>query len=372
MKQNIFKDLSIYKNKRVLITGHTGFKGSWLTIWLLELGAEIIGISNEEHDTEGIFQQAKLKEKIKHIIADVTDLSMMKLIFDLYRPEIIFHLAAQPLVLKSYEQPQETFNSNVMGTVNLLECIRTSPSVKAAIMITSDKCYKNKEWIYGYRENDELGGTDPYSASKSCAEIVINSYSESFLKKNISIASTRAGNVIGGGDWSLNRIVPDVIKALEKNEKIILRNPTYVRPWQHVLEPLEGYLLLGSKLYSDKKYSGAWNFGPSQDTYFTVQELVENLIELWGSGSWQEQKEESPKETKLLSLDSRKAQLELNWESKLNFKDTTILVIEWYKQYKTEDVYTLCKRQIDFYSNFQHEQTNIDKMEKIEINSKII
>ncbi len=371
-KHHTSKELDIYKNKRILITGQTGFKGSWLTVWLLELGAEIIGISNEDGNKEGIFQQAKLNKKITALHADIRNLSQLKPIFTQYQPDIVFHLAAQALVLKSYDEPLATFETNILGTANILECIRNTLSVKAAVIITSDKCYKNKEWLHGYRETDELGGSDPYSASKSCAEIITQSYVASFLQGKVNIATTRAGNVIGGGDWSKDRIVPDIIKALQKNSPIPIRNPNAIRPWQHVLEPLYGYMLLGSRLYTNPSYNGAWNFGPPTQSIVTVQEIVEKMSSIWGSGSWENKSSiQSPPETKILNLDSTKSQLLLNWTPKLDLTTSLQLVVDWYKQYQQIDAYTLCQKQIADYMSLNQEiknQNNSNQCNKEEEN----
>lgn len=347
-------DLDWYRKKRVLITGHTGFKGSWLTLWLKELKAEIIGVSIDDGAPEGVFQLANLKNKITHFTADVNDISRLKSIFEQYQPEIVFHLAAQALVMKSYENPVDTFQTNILGTAKVLECIRNCSAVKAAVIITSDKCYKNKESKKGYVETDELGGMDPYSASKSCAEIIIQSYAASFFDGKIPLASTRAGNIIGGGDWAEDRIIPDAIRALQMNRPIPVRNPTFVRPWQHVLEPVAGYLQLGATLYNDQAYSGAWNFGPSSHSLVPVQEVAAQLISLWGNGSWKHHQDSRPyPETKLLSLDSHKAQQQLGWVSKLGFSAALKLTAEWYKQYREQDVYDLCQQQINFYQGYQ-------------------
>ena len=268
---------NVYKNKTVLVTGHTGFKGSWLSIWLRELGANVIGYALDPYTEKDNFVLAKLEDKITDIRGDIRDKKNLKEVFDKYKPEFVFHLAAQPLVRLSYENPIETYEINVMGTINVLECIRETPETKIGIMITTDKCYENKEQIWGYRETDPLGGYDPYSSSKGAAEIAISSWRNSFFnpkdyeKHKKSIASVRAGNVIGGGDWSLDRIIPDCIRALEKDEAISIRNPKAIRPWEHVLEPLNGYLLLGQKMYEEpSKYCEGWNFGPNLDSIVSV------------------------------------------------------------------------------------------------------
>src|SRR3989344_1138565 len=349
---NLFDDL--YKDKVVLVTGHTGFKGSWLALWLKELGATVVGLSLDNGYDDGIFKQAKLAENIIHINGDVRDLQNLKAIFDLYKPEFVFHLAAQAIVRESYNDLVTTFHTNVLGTMNVLECLRFCPSVKAAVMVTSDKCYKNKEVVYGYREDDELGGSDPYSASKGSAELVIASYRHSFFSNGMretNIASVRAGNVIGGGDWSQDRIIPDAVKALLHGHSIPVRNPHSRRPWQHVLEPVYGYLLLGSKLYQDKYYCGSWNFGPGTQSVITVQALVENIVCKWGSGSWIDasKDDETRKEAGMLNLDSSKAALFLNWKPRLDIDEALRLVVDWYKNYKKRDVQELCLEQINYF-----------------------
>ena len=256
---------NFYKDKTVLLTGATGFKGSWMALWLYEMGANVIDYSLAPLTDEDHFNLLKLENKITHIQGDILDLNKLTDVFNKYNPEIVFHLAAQALVRLSYDNPKLTFDTNVAGSVNVLEAIRASDSVRSFVYVTSDKAYKNKEWTWGYRENDELGGHDPYSASKAAAEIVFSSYNDSFFSKkaDIGVGTVRAGNVIGGGDWALDRIIPDCIRSLRANKPIVIRNPHATRPWQHVLEPLSGYLLLGMKLYQDPdNYSGAWNFGP--------------------------------------------------------------------------------------------------------------
>lgn len=346
-------DLGIYHGRKILVTGHTGFKGSWLTLWLTKLGAKVIGFSLDEGDSQGLFQRAALQEKVTHIIGDVRNGESIKEIIALHQPEFVFHLAAQPLVRESYEQPRATFHTNVLGTVHVLEAIREVSSVKAAILVTSDKCYKNKEWVWGYREHDELGGHDPYSASKACAEIVINSYINSFFQQayHPAIASVRAGNVIGGGDWARDRIVPDCVRALLADKPVPVRSPGAIRPWQHVLEPLGGYLLLGSRLWRNHDGIGNWNFGPDLYSIVSVQELVEKIIHQWGVGSWEHTNAPSIKqETHVLSLDYSKAKFLLQWTPRLTLDQAIILTVDWYKNFQTNDTYTLCSQQIDVYS----------------------
>ena len=330
---NIYNN--IYKGKTVLITGDTGFKGSWLTIWLLSLGAKVIGYSLEPKTEKDNFKICNLDKEIVHINGDIRDYKLLLSVFFKYKPEIVFHLAAQALVLKSYEDPQYTYDTNIMGTVNVFEAVRYTPSVKVAINVTSDKCYENQEWLYGYREVDPMGGKDPYSASKGASEIITSSYLHSFFNKKgtANVASVRAGNVIGGGDWSENRIFPDCVKALMKNKPIVIRNPESVRPWQHVLEPLSGYLTLGSLLYmGGKKYSGAWNFGPLSKNMVSVRRLVEETIRQWGSGKYIiEHNQDNNPEAGLLQLDISKAVNKLNWCPVLDFIQTVTFSIEEYR-----------------------------------------
>ena len=324
---------SVYKDKTVLVTGDTGFKGSWLAIWLKELGANVIGYSLNPGTEEDNYVVCGLARKITHIDGDIRDQHSLKSVFDEYKPDIIFHLAAQSLVLESYNDPVETYSTNVMGTVNILEVIRHIDSVRAVVVVTTDKCYENRECDYGYRETDRLGGKDPYSASKAACEIVINSYLQSFfnLENTVSVASARAGNIIGGGDWAENRIIPDCIRSLRKDEPIIVRNPQSVRPWQYILEPLSGYLKLGACLYKDgKEYSGAWNFGP-KDT-ITVKGLVDEVIDKWGQGELSISAQSNQNlEANLLYLDISKALDELEWEPKLNIAESVKYTIDQYK-----------------------------------------
>ena len=336
---------NIYKDKKVIITGDTGFKGSWLAIWLLNLGADVVGISMPPQNSRDNYVVCGLSERITHIDQDIRDYDALRKIFDEYSPEIVFHLAAQTIVLEGYQDPLKTFSTNFMGTVNVLEAIRHTESVKAGVIITTDKCYENREWVYGYRETDRLGGNDPYSASKAACEMAIASYTYSFFNDDSStnIASVRAGNVIGGGDWAENRIIPDCIRALENDEPIIVRNPYAVRPWQHVLEPLSGYLKLGFLLYTDaKEFTGPWNFGPSSKNMVTVRELAEKIIENWGHGEILCQSENNKfSEANLLHLDISKAVNKLKWQPKLDFDDTVSYTIDEYKvdEMKREEIY---------------------------------
>jgi CDP-glucose 4,6-dehydratase len=327
--------LDFYKNKKILVTGATGFKGSWLCLWLNMLGADVIGTGLKKN-SQKLFFQLGLEKKIKLYYLDVREYQKLKKIITKHRPTLIFHFAAQPLVRESYRLPVETFEINIMGTVNVLDIARKSNFVKSLICVTTDKVYENKNWLWGYRENDKLGGDDPYSASKAAAEIAIESYRKSFfLKKNITgVASVRAGNVIGGGDMSKDRIIPDCIKNLLIKKDIIIRNPDANRPWQHVLEPVYGYLLLAQKLYYDpKKYSDSFNFGPLTTSILSVKNLVKTIIKIWGEGSLRIKKiKTQPKEQQLLQLNLDKSMQKLNWKPVFTLQDTIEVSIYWYRE----------------------------------------
>ena len=342
--------------KRILVTGHTGFKGSWLSIWLHELGAEVVGVALDPYSEKDNYILSGIGRKIKaDIRADIRDGQIMKEIFAEYQPEIVFHLAAQPLVRLSYTIPVETYETNVMGTINVMEAARVTDSVKVMVMITSDKCYENREQIRGYRENDPMGGYDPYSSSKGAAEIAINSWRRSFFnpadygkKHHIAIASARAGNVIGGGDWAKDRIVPDCIRALEADKSIEIRSPKAIRPWQHVLEPLSGYMLLASKMLQEPtKYCEGWNFGPESEGVRTVWDVATMLTKCYGRGELKDVLDPNAlHEANLLMLDISKAKFQLGWEPRTNIDQCCQLTADWYKRYQTEDVYHLCVEQI--------------------------
>lgn len=350
---------NFYRGKRVLVTGHTGFKGSWLSIWLHELGAEVIGVAKEPFSERDNFVLSEIGKKIKtDIRADIRDGEKIKEIFAEYQPEIVFHLAAQPLVRLSYEIPVETYETNVMGTINIMEAIRSTDSVKVGVMITTDKCYENRELIWGYRENEPMGGYDPYSSSKGAAEIAISSWRRSFFnpadygkKHHVSLASVRAGNVIGGGDWALDRIIPDCIKSIEAGELIAIRNRTAVRPWQHVLEPLSGYMLLATKMWDNPtKYCEGWNFGPRAESISTVWDVASRLAASYGRGELNDMSDPNAvHEANLLMLDISKAKFRLGWEPRMNIDQCIDLVADWYKRYKTMDVYSLCVEEIERY-----------------------
>jgi CDP-glucose 4,6-dehydratase len=348
----------IYKNKKVLVTGHTGFKGSWLAIWLKELGADVIGYSLDPPGTPNNFQSSKLEEKISHVHGDILDPDRLTATFQKYQPEFVFHLAAQPLVRLSYDEPKLTFDTNIGGTVNVFEAVRKTASVKVLVNITSDKCYENREWIWGYRENDPMGGHDPYSASKGCAELVFGAYLKSFFSpkalkgRSIGAASVRAGNVVGGGDWGKDRLVPDCIRALSEGRAIEIRNPRAVRPWQHVLEPLGGYLQLGAALLRDsEEYSGVWNFGPDDSSHLTVAEMADRLIQYWGAGSWKDLSDpHALHEAMLLKLNCDKAHARLRWHGVFCIDECLRMTASWYKDFYAEgqakDMYPFCVEQI--------------------------
>lgn len=348
---------NFYSGKRILVTGHTGFKGSWLSIWLHELGAEVAGVALDPFTERDNYVLSGIGNKIEaDIRADIRDGEKIKEIFAEYQPEIVFHLAAQPLVRLSYDIPVETYETNVMGTINIMEAIRATDSVKVGVMITTDKCYENKEQIWGYRENEHMGGYDPYSSSKGAAEIAISSWRRSFFnpadygkKHHVSLASVRAGNVIGGGDWALDRIIPDCIKAIEAGEPIAIRNKTAVRPWQHVLEPLSGYMLLASKMWDEPtKYCEGWNFGPRAESISTVWEVASKLIGNYGKGELKDMSDPNAvHEANLLMLDISKAKFKLGWGPRMNINECIALVVDWYKKYKTENVYNLCVEEIE-------------------------
>lgn len=339
-----------YKGKKVLVTGATGFKGSWLCSWLIELGAKVLGTGFNPNNNDKLFARLDLKKKIKYKTLDVRNFKGLKKLINSFKPQLIFHLAAQPLVYESYLKPFETFNVNFNGTLNILEISRHCKSIRSIIIVTSDKCYDNIGKKKGYSENDKLGGVDPYSASKASAEIITNSYYKSFFsKKNrCGISTVRAGNVIGGGDWSKNRLVPDCIRSLQKKQEIKLRNPDFTRPWQHVLEPLKGYLILAKHQYFyPKKYSSAWNFGSNDSSIVPVKKIAKLIVKYWGSGKVGFKKNNFH-EQKILQIKSIKAKKKLKWKQTYNINQSVKVTTEWY--YKTnlkdEDAASVTKSQI--------------------------
>lgn len=326
--------LEIFRGRRVLVTGDTGFKGSWLCLWLHQLGAEVLGYALPPEGAKDHYNLLGLDNFIQHVTGDIRDFAAVKNAFDKFQPEILFHLAAQPLVRYSYVEPKLTLDTNISGSVNILEAARQCDSLKAIVCVTSDKCYRNNEWIWGYRENDELGGHDPYSASKAAAELVFSAYQDSFFhaRPDFGAATVRAGNVIGGGDWAADRIVPDAIRALQAGEGIFLRNPNSTRPWQHVLEPLSGYLLTAANLMNEpKRFTGAWNFGPNAESIRTVKDLSEMIVAEWGSGRIEiEQQLNAPHEANLLHLNCDKAYQLMRWKPKWDVSRAISETVAWY------------------------------------------
>jgi CDP-glucose 4,6-dehydratase len=347
-----------YQDRKVLITGHTGFKGSWLALWLESIGAKVIGYSLDPPTDPSIFQASGLSELILDIRGDILDRVRVFEVVKKYRPEYIFHLAAQPLVRFSYKYPLDTFNVNVMGTTNILEAVRILPYPVTCVCITSDKCYANRECNYAYQETDPLGGYDPYSASKAAAELVISSYRKSFFgsttEPQVSLSSVRAGNIIGGGDWAEDRIVPDCVRALVRGDPIEIRNPDAVRPWQFVLDPLFGYLWLAMKMGEEpEKYADAWNFGPDYSNAVDVRTLTEKILREWGSGTWKvpSQNEHAPHEAGYLKLDSTKSMVRLGWKPAYAIDEAVQKTIEWYREFYKEnnDIYKFSLQQVRTY-----------------------
>lgn len=338
-------DAAFWSGKHVFLTGHTGFKGGWLSIWLASMGAKVTGYALAPNTTPNFYGAVKVESDLeKSNIADIRDLDKLQKAMAEARPEIVIHMAAQPLVRYSYVNPVETYAANVMGTVHLLESIRALDCVRAAVIVTTDKCYENKEWAWGYREHEPMGGHDPYSNSKGCAELVTNAYRQSYFspekysEHKLGIASARAGNVIGGGDWSENRLIPDAIKAFEANQVLMIRNPLATRPWQHVLEPLSGYLVLAQALYEKgAKFDGGWNFGPRDDDARPVKEVIDLLIENWGSAaSWAQDKGEQPYEAHSLRLDCSKARQYLNWVPRWSLWKAVENVLQWQRAFRQQ------------------------------------
>jgi CDP-glucose 4,6-dehydratase len=347
---------TFWQSRRVLVTGHTGFKGSWLSLWLQSMGAHVTGYSLPPPTEPNLFTVAKVAHGMVSIAGDVLDRGHLQKVIDTHRPEIVFHLAAQPLVREGYKNPVGTFATNVMGLVHLLESVRASAGVRAVICVTSDKCYQNRNWIWGYREDEPMGGYDPYSSSKGCSELVAAAYRNSFFNKSkhtehgVGLATARAGNVIGGGDWGKDRLIPDVVGSLMTGQDLILRNPHAVRPWQHVLDPLSGYLMLGERLYEDGAGFGeGWNFGPADAQ--PVSEVVEELVSLWGRRvSIRREQEEQPHEDSYIKLDSTKARVKLGWRPALRLKTGLLWIVEWMKAYQTgADLRRITEAQIRTY-----------------------
>ena len=352
---------SFWNGKRVFLTGHTGFKGGWLTLWLASMGARVTGYALAPNTTPNFFEVAKVKSDLEQShVADIRDLEKLQKAMADAGPEIVIHMAAQPLVRYSYSNPVETYATNVMGTVHVLESIRALDCVRAAVIITTDKCYENKEWTWGYRENEPMGGHDPYSNSKGCAELVTSAYRQSYFapekysQHKVAIASARAGNVIGGGDWSEDRLIPDAIKAFEAKETLMIRNPLATRPWQHVLEPLSGYLVLAQALYQEgAKFNGGWNFGPREEDARTVQEVINLLIKNWGSAaSWTQDQSEQPHEAHSLKLDCSKAHQYLGWTPRWTLEQAIENITQWQQAYQQQhNMPEMSLQQITSYQN---------------------
>lgn len=350
-------DKQFWKGRRVLVTGHTGFKGAWLSLWLNKLEAEVTGIALPPATTPNLFEATQLEKKIHSHFCDIRNAAELAKIVHKARPEIVFHLAAQSLVRESYRDPLYTFAANVMGTAHILNALRGMPSVRVAVVVTTDKVYRNNEWHYPYKEEDPLGGHDPYSASKAACEMVIESYRLSFLaSQGVAVASARAGNVIGGGDWAQDRIIPDAVKAWENGQPLVVRNPEAVRPWQHVLEPLFGYIVLAQRLYREPKLSGSYNFGPATDEVVKVKELVEWAKHFYGRGEviYSEEDNNAPHEAKWLTLETAKAQNVLGIRPKWNVREAICLTMQWYKDfYEGKYALNLCLVDIEAYEVYE-------------------
>lgn len=349
---------AFYSGKTVLVTGHTGFKGSWLSRWLKLMGARVVGVALEPEQRPNLFELAGIEREMTSVIGDIREPATLRRVVDEHRPEIVFHMAAQSLVRRSYREPVSTYETNVMGTVHMLEACRTAPSVRSVVIVTSDKCYENKEWPWGYREIDPLGGADPYSSSKGCAEIVAAAYRRSFFaaRGSAGVASVRAGNVIGGGDWSEDRIIPDMVRGATSGTETVIRNPASTRPWQHVLEPLSGYLLVGQRLHEQPElHSEAWNFGPNPESWTSVGELATRFVAALGRGKLALATPEpgALHEATLLALDSSKARARLGWRPRLDFDAALRMTAEWYRAHLEApgSERELLDRQIEDYSS---------------------
>ncbi len=348
-----------WRGKRVFLTGHTGFKGSWLSLWLQAAGAEVMGYSLLPPTSPSLFGVAKVSEGMTSVEGDVRDLAKLQAAIAEHQPDIVFHMAAQPLVRYSYKHPVETYSTNVMGTVHILEAVRQTNCARVVVNITSDKCYENREWVWGYRENEAMGGHDPYSNSKGCAELVAAAYRNSFFAPEqydehaTSLASVRAGNVIGGGDWAEDRLIPDIMRAIMAGESVLIRSPNAIRPWQHVLEPLNGYMTLAEQMWEDgATFAEGWNFGPNDEDARPVSWITEQLTRLWGEGaSWQLDTKVNPHEATYLKLDCSKAKSRLKWQPKLDLGMTLEWIVEWYQAYMFEqDMQKITAAQIQRYA----------------------
>lgn len=353
-------DHNFWNGKRVFVTGHTGFKGGWLCLWLQQLGAQVTGFALPPSTSPSLFDVARVSSGMESIFGDIRDFAQLSDELRKAGPDIVIHMAAQPLVRYSYANPVETYATNVMGTVHLLEAVRACDSVRAVVVVTSDKCYENREWVWGYRENEPMGGYDPYSNSKGCAELVTAAYrssyfnSQAFDRHRVAVATARAGNVIGGGDWAADRLIPDMIRAIDRGEPVRIRNPLAIRPWQHVMEPLSGYLLLAEMLYlHGSRHAEAWNFGPEDSDARPVQWIVEKLTSAWGEGaSWMRDASPQPHEATFLKLDCSKAKSALQWSPRWGLDEAITRIAEWYKAFAMhKDMHAITLSQIDAYQN---------------------
>lgn len=347
-------DQEFWRSKKVLVTGHTGFKGSWLCLWLQSMGAEVCGFALEPPTTPALFDVANVSSGMLSIIGDIRNIDSVSDVFSNFKPEIVLHLAAQPLVRRSYVDPIETYSTNVIGTVNLLEVARNTDSVRAIVNVTTDKCYENREWFWGYREDEPMGGYDPYSSSKGCSELVTSAYRRSFLNnKGIALASARAGNVLGGGDWAEDRLVPDILRSFENKTPVLVRNPLSIRPWQHVLEPLSGYLTLAERLYVDgEKWAQGWNFGPKDEDARSVEWIVTQMCAMWGGdASWILDEAIHQHEANYLKLDISKAKAVLGWEPRWDLKTSLFYIIEWQHSWMAgSNMKQVCTSQINAFN----------------------
>lgn len=343
-------DASFWQGKRVYLTGHTGFKGSWLSLWLQEMGAIVKGYALTPPTTPSLFEEARVAEKIESQIGDIRDFETLKSSMVGFNPDILIHMAAQPLVRLSYKEPLETYDTNVMGTAKVLEAARSCSNLKSIVSVTTDKCYENKEWVWGYREDEPMGGYDPYSSSKGCSELVTSAYRLSFMQEQgIGLASARAGNVIGGGDWADDRLIPDILRAFEKKQPVVIRNPTSTRPWQHVLEPLSGYLVLAQKLYETPEgYAEGWNFGPYEDDAKPVDWILNHMVANWPGARWELDKNAQPHEAGYLKLDVSKAKARLHWHPTWRLEHTLAKIIKWHQAWlNKEDIQKVCLQEIN-------------------------
>ena len=350
-------DAGFWRGRRVFITGHTGFKGSWLSLWLQHMGAITCGYALPPPTNPALFIEANISDGMKSVIGDIRDLAFLTASMQEFLPEIVIHMAAQPLVLLSYNDPILTYETNVMGTVNVFEAARKTPSVNSIVNVTTDKCYENKEWVWGYRETEAMGGYDPYSSSKGCSELITSAYQRSFMSQSkISLASARAGNVIGGGDWADNRLIPDILRGFESDSTVTIRKPNSIRPWQHVLEPLAGYLLLAQKLHEDgEKYVSSWNFGPADADSKSVLSIVQKMTEFWGDGAtWQvENHGANPHEANYLKLDCSKSNSILGWQPKWSLDQALLRIIKWHRFWESHsmNMRDYCLNEVDDYLN---------------------